>query len=124
MVDFRQSFKKAHEKGISQAASAHLDIIRGLAALVVLIAHARHLLLEDWGHLSHHSLPLRLVYGTTEFGHQAVIVFLSSADFLLAPAYCAEYKTDDGPLRDISFIVSFVWKLFCSPLCCFACSGT
>ena len=85
MVDFKQSFRKAHEKGISPAASAHLDAIRGLAALTVLLSHARHLLLKDWGHLRRHSLPLKLVYGTTEFGHQAVIIFFILSGFLIGP---------------------------------------
>jgi len=75
MVDIRQSFRKAHEKGLSNAASAHLDAIQGIAALTVLIAHARHLLLIDWGQVTQRNLLLKLAYTTTVFGHQAVIVF-------------------------------------------------
>ncbi len=103
MVDFRQSFKKAHEKGITPAVSAHLDAIRGLAAIAVLLMHARHLLLRDWADLHHHNLGLEFVYGITEFGHQAVIVFFILSGFFIGP----------GVLRDIhtgrwSFTAYFV----------------
>ena len=85
MVDFKRSFAKAHEKGISEAASAHLDAVRGFAALTVLISHARHLLLLDWGELKHRNFLIKLVYGSTEFGHQAVIIFFVLSGFLIGP---------------------------------------
>ncbi len=85
MVDFRQSFRKAHEKGISEAASAHLDAIRGLASIAVLLEHARYLLLQNWVDVQHKTGPLALVYAVTRFGHQAVIIFFILSGFLIGP---------------------------------------
>lgn len=93
MVDFRQSFTKAHEKGISEAASAHLDTIRSIAALAVLLMHARHLFLIDWLQVQHKNILLRLVYATSGFGHQAVIVFFVLSGFLIGPSVLRSIHT-------------------------------
>jgi peptidoglycan/LPS O-acetylase OafA/YrhL len=67
------------------AASSHLDLIRGLAAIAVLISHLRNIFFVDYG-----DLPSRLkgallatVYFTTDLGHQAVIVFFVLSGFLI-----------------------------------------
>ena len=85
MTQFKQLLKKAHDKGLSPAASAHLDAIRGTAAGAVLLMHARHLFFIDWGQLHKKSMLLRLFYASSEFGHDAVIVFFVLSGFLIGP---------------------------------------
>ena len=85
MTQFKQLLKKAHDKGLSPAASAHLDAIRAIAAVAVLLMHARHLLLIDWVDVKQKSIPLGVLYGTSDFGHQAVIVFFVLSGFLIGP---------------------------------------
>ena len=93
MTQFKQLLKKAHDKGLSPAASAHLDAIRSIAALAVLLMHARHLLLIDWVDVKRKSIPLGLLYGASDFGHQAVIVFFVLSGFLIGPSVLRSIHT-------------------------------
>lgn len=86
MTQFKQLLKKAHDKGLSPAASAHLDATRSIAALAVLLMHARHLFLSDWAQVQRKNIGLRLVYAASNFGHQAVIVFFVLSGFLIGPS--------------------------------------
>lgn len=86
MAEVKQFLKKAHDKGLSPAASAHLDAIRSVAALAVLLMHARHLFLIDWVQVQHKNILLRFFYATSGFGHQAVIVFFVLSGFLIGPS--------------------------------------
>ena len=60
---------------LSAAASAHLDLIRGLAAWAVMWGHLRALFFVDFQHIEHNSPLLRVLYYFTGFGHEAVMVF-------------------------------------------------
>ena len=64
-------------------ASDHLDMIRGLAAVAVLMGHARHLFFVDGGEVTNFTLPLRMLYFLSSFGHQAVIVFFVLSGFFV-----------------------------------------
>lgn len=85
MTQLKQLLKKAHDKRLSPAASAHLDAIRGAAAIAVLLMHARHLFFIDWGQVPRKSILLRVFYATSEFGHDAVMIFFVLSGFLIAP---------------------------------------
>jgi peptidoglycan/LPS O-acetylase OafA/YrhL len=68
---------------LSDAASAHLDLARGLAAAAVAFQHLRSLLLVDWPQTSAHSTLAAAVYFLAKFGHPAVIVFFVLSGFLV-----------------------------------------
>jgi peptidoglycan/LPS O-acetylase OafA/YrhL len=70
-------------RGLSPAASAHLDLIRGLAAAAVTFQHLRALLLLDWPDTSVHSPLSAGVYLLAKFAHPAVIVFFVLSGFLV-----------------------------------------
>jgi peptidoglycan/LPS O-acetylase OafA/YrhL len=70
-------------RGLSPAASAHLNLVRGLAAAAVAFQHLRALLLLDWPETSVHSPLSAGVYLLAKFAHPAVIVFFVLSGFLV-----------------------------------------
>jgi peptidoglycan/LPS O-acetylase OafA/YrhL len=68
---------------LSEAASAHLNLARGLAAAAVAFQHLRSVLLLDWPQTSVHSPLAAGVYFLAKFGHPAVIVFFVLSGFLV-----------------------------------------
>lgn len=61
-----------------------LDGLRGGAALLVLISHARHFEFEDYASQAAAGPLATLFYGATALGHQAVIVFFVLSGFLIS----------------------------------------
>ena len=70
-------------RNLSKAASAHLDLVRGLAACAVAFQHLRTQLLVDWPATSMHSPLTAAVYLLAKFGRPAVIVFFVLSGFLV-----------------------------------------
>ena len=69
---------------LSPITSAHLDLVRGGAALLVLLSHARNLFFRDYRDLgSYQTLTNRILYFLTGLGHEAVIVFFVLSGFLV-----------------------------------------
>lgn len=68
---------------LSPAASAHLNLVRGLAAAAVAFQHLRTLLLLDWPETTMHSPLSAGVYLLAKFAHPAVIVFFVLSGFLV-----------------------------------------
>ena len=71
---------------LNKSASAHLDMLRGLAAWAVMWGHLRALFFVDFQHLERGSLPLSVLYFFTGFGNQAVMVFFVLSGFLISSA--------------------------------------
>jgi len=69
---------------LSASASAHLDVIRTVAAWAVMWGHLRTLFFVDFQHLLHPGWLLRVIYFLTGFGHQAVTVFFVLSGFLIS----------------------------------------
>lgn len=65
-------------------ASVILDLLRGLAALLVLFEHLRNLLFIDYPQLVAHRLALILPYAFTSAGHQAVVIFFVLSGYLIS----------------------------------------
>jgi peptidoglycan/LPS O-acetylase OafA/YrhL len=63
--------------------SERLDMLRGLAALTVLVGHVRAFLFVPFGESEHRNAIDRLAYFTTGLGHQAVIVFFLLSGYLI-----------------------------------------
>lgn len=81
--------KKGH---LTQRASVHLDMARGLAALAVLFGHVRGLFFVPYHELTHHSVLLGIFYGATTLGHQAVIVFFVLSGFFIVSSVVASFE--------------------------------
>ena len=71
-------------RGASPRSSDHLNMIRGVAAVAVLIGHLRGLFFRDFGSVSHSTWSTYLVYTATGLGHQAVLVFFVLSGFFVA----------------------------------------
>ena len=61
----------------------HLDMLRGLAALGVVVGHTRGFLLVNYHAAASHSLFDQLFYFVTGLGHQCVIAFFALSGFLV-----------------------------------------
>jgi len=66
-------------------ASSHLDLVRGLAAITVLVSHLRNLFFVDYSQLAvgEKGLLAATLYFATDLGHQAVIIFFVLSGFLI-----------------------------------------
>jgi peptidoglycan/LPS O-acetylase OafA/YrhL len=62
---------------------AHLDMLRGLAALGVVVGHTRGFLIVGYASASAHSAFDQLFYFATGLGHQCVIAFFALSGFLV-----------------------------------------
>jgi peptidoglycan/LPS O-acetylase OafA/YrhL len=77
---------------LTQRASVHLDMARGLAALAVLFGHVRGLFFVPYHELTHHSIALAAFYGATTLGHQAVIVFFVLSGFFIVSSVVSSFE--------------------------------
>jgi peptidoglycan/LPS O-acetylase OafA/YrhL len=68
----------------STQASVLLDIVRGLAAVAVLLGHWRNLFFVDYPSLPAHRLLFAIPYVLTSAGHQAVIIFFVLSGYLIS----------------------------------------
>ncbi|MBB5056179.1 peptidoglycan/LPS O-acetylase OafA/YrhL [Granulicella aggregans] len=66
------------------SASVLFDLIRGLAALIVLFGHWRNLVFVDYPSVATHRLILALPYALTSAGHQAVVIFFVLSGYLIS----------------------------------------
>jgi peptidoglycan/LPS O-acetylase OafA/YrhL len=64
-------------------ASDHLDFIRGLSALVVVIYHVRYRFFLDYVDVPERDFTTRFFYSITAFGHDAVMVFFVLSGFFI-----------------------------------------
>jgi peptidoglycan/LPS O-acetylase OafA/YrhL len=93
-------FATFEPRALSKSASAHLDLIRGLAAWAVMWGHLRALFFVDYQHLQHGSLPLGAVYFFTGFGNQAVMVFFVLSGFLISSVIIGRRVSGNWSWRD------------------------
>lgn len=73
-----------------KASSAHLDMIRGVAAIVVLIFHVRYRFFCDFSEIQNPTLVDSCFYVATSFGHDAVIVFFVLSGFFITSSVVRE----------------------------------
>lgn len=67
-----------------RASSTHLDIIRGAAAIAVLIYHVRYRFFLDYSEIENPSLLSKACYAVTSYGHDAVIVFFVLSGYFIS----------------------------------------
>ncbi len=87
-------------RALSRAASAHLDLIRAVAAWVVMWGHVRALFFVDFQHLQRPAWFLRIIYFLTGFGHQAVMVFFVLSGFLISSTVIKTHLSGTWSWRD------------------------
>ena len=68
----------------TSAASVHLDFVRGISALAVLIFHVRYRFFVDYSELNSPGLMAKAFYTVTSFGHDAVMAFFVLSGFFIA----------------------------------------
>jgi peptidoglycan/LPS O-acetylase OafA/YrhL len=68
---------------LAKRTSVHLDLIRGVSAVAVLLYHLRGLFFVDYSFLDHRSAPLTALYAVTGYGHQAVMVFFVLSGYFI-----------------------------------------
>ncbi len=80
----RTAAKIFRPRTLAPMPSAHLDLMRGIAAWAVMWGHVRGNFFVDFHALQHPDLFLKAVYFVTGFGHQAVMVFFVLSGFLIS----------------------------------------
>jgi peptidoglycan/LPS O-acetylase OafA/YrhL len=75
-------------------ASQHLDLIRGLAAVAVLVYHVRYRFFLDYADVPSHDPFTVAGYLVTSFGHDAVMVFFVLSGFLIGSTVVRSFRTD------------------------------
>jgi peptidoglycan/LPS O-acetylase OafA/YrhL len=68
---------------LAERASVHLDLIRGVSALAVMLGHVRGLFFVDFPFLANKSIASRVIYAVTGFGHQAVMIFFVLSGYFI-----------------------------------------
>ena len=72
---------------------ANLDLLRGLAALLVCAGHLRAFLMVDFGQITSPNTFHRLFYLATGLGHQAVVVFFVLSGYLVGGSVLTAYQS-------------------------------
>ena len=95
-------------KNAQPANTAFLDGLRGLAAFVVMVGHARWLLWEGWGNSAAHRAShgpfgrlLMYVLVPFRFGHEMVVLFFVLSGFVIHLRYARGYVRDPGATFDL-----------------------
>jgi peptidoglycan/LPS O-acetylase OafA/YrhL len=68
---------------LAKRTSVHLDAIRGVSAVAVLIYHLRGLFFVDYPDVARKSLFSSALYAVTGYGHQAVIIFFVLSGYFI-----------------------------------------
>ena len=68
---------------LAKRTSVHLDLIRGVSAVAVLLYHVRGLFFVDYPYIAGKSLFASVLYALTGYGHQAVIVFFVLSGYFI-----------------------------------------
>jgi peptidoglycan/LPS O-acetylase OafA/YrhL len=81
--DFSRKARLAKEFRLAKRTSVHLDLIRGVSAVAVLLYHLRGLFFVDYPYIAGKSLFSSALYAVTGYGHQAVMVFFVLSGYFI-----------------------------------------
>jgi len=101
---------KWHPAQLNPTASAHLDLVRAVAAWAVMWGHLRGLFFVDYHDLPAPGRLLGLVYFLTGFGHQAVMVFFILSGFLISTSVFKMLATESWSWTE--YIISRAARLY------------
>jgi peptidoglycan/LPS O-acetylase OafA/YrhL len=68
---------------LAKRVSVHLDLIRGVSALAVMLGHVRGLFFVDFPFIMNQSPAHRALYVVTGFGHEAVMIFFVLSGYFI-----------------------------------------
>lgn len=88
------------------SASVHLDALRGLAAISVMISHWRDLFYVDYPAFAVHNVFTKAAYLVTGLGHQWVIVFFVLSGYLVGGSVLRAVRSGRWSWRDYLFLRS------------------
>lgn len=74
--------------------SDHFDMVRGLAALGVLVNHLRYLVFDDYAEVAGRNLLIKVFYVATGLGHQMVMVFFVLSGYFIASSVYRDLEKD------------------------------
>src|SRR5262245_25174821 len=80
--------------------SDHLNLIRGLAAVAVLLYHVRYRFFFDYRDVADPGWFARLFYSLTAFGHDAVMIFFVLSGYFIASSVCRDLVTNRWSWKD------------------------
>jgi peptidoglycan/LPS O-acetylase OafA/YrhL len=95
---------------LSASASAHLDVIRSIAAWAVMWGHLRAFFFVDYEELAFRAPSFKVLYFVTGFGHQAVMVFFVLSGFLISSSILKTLGTGTWAWR--GYAVSRATRLY------------
>lgn len=87
----RNSVASTSRNGDVESRIPHLDMVRGLAALAVVLWHLRGFFMVDYAKTSH-GLAVQLAYFISGLHHQAVMVFFVLSGFLVGGSVIRQYR--------------------------------
>jgi peptidoglycan/LPS O-acetylase OafA/YrhL len=88
----------------------HLDMLRGAAALLVLLGHLRAFVFQNLASLEHASIGLKFFYAATSLGNQAVIIFFALSGYLVGGKALADML--DGRWRWDRYLLRRLTRLW------------
>src|SRR5580704_5843011 len=65
-------------------ASVHFDLLRGIAAFLVLIGHWRNLFFIDFSEITQHRWWFAVPYTLSSVGHQSVVLFFVLSGYFIS----------------------------------------
>lgn len=89
-------------RALTPAGSAHLDLIRALAAWAVMWGHLRALFFVDFQQVQNRGPLLKILYFLTGFGNEAVLVFFVLSGFLISSVIFGRRASGTWSWRDYS----------------------
>jgi peptidoglycan/LPS O-acetylase OafA/YrhL len=84
---------------LSESLSSFLNFSRWSAALLVLVNHARHLILVDLEDVKQKTRFIKALYFVTGLGHEAVVIFFVISGFLVGGVTLDRWLEDGPALR-------------------------
>ena len=85
---------------LSPSAMTTMNWLRGVAAVAVLLGHARGLFMQDFGQLENRSVLWKAFYFVSALGHEAVMVFFILSGFLVGSTVLAQIADGRWALGD------------------------
>jgi peptidoglycan/LPS O-acetylase OafA/YrhL len=99
----------SQEPRLAKRTSVHLDLIRGVSALAVMLYHLRGLFFVDYEFLAHRTFLNSALYAVTGFGHQAVMVFFVLSGYFIGTSVMESVGKQQWSWR--TYLVSRITRL-------------